>query len=78
MKYFAEQGLSMKYDELHMVLGEGNFVLTVSGGKFGKGDGDPTAFYDLFRLENGLIVEHRDVIAAIPPKSEWKNDNGKF
>jgi len=76
MKYFAENGLVMEYDTLHKVLGQGNFVLTMSEGKFGKKV--PTAFYDLFRLEDGLIVEHWDVIASIPPKSEWKNDNGKF
>lgn len=76
MKYFAKNGLVMEYQKLHMVVGEGNFVLAVSEGKFGKGD--PTAFYDLFRLENGLIVEHWDVITTIPPKSEWKNENGKF
>lgn len=76
MKYFAENGMVMQYEKLHHVLGEGNFVLTMSEGKFGKGE--PTAFYDLFRLENGQIVEHWDVIAPIPPKSEWKNDNGKF
>ncbi|WP_324027406.1 hypothetical protein QSV08_05800 [Maribacter sp. BPC-D8] len=76
MKYFAENGLVMEYDNLHMVLGQGNFVLSVSEGKFGKGD--HTAYYDLFRLENGLMVEHWDVIAPIPAKSEWKNENGKF
>jgi len=76
MKYFAENGLVMEYTNLHKVLGEGNFVLTMSEGKFGKGE--HTAFYDLFRLEDGLIVEHWDVIAPIPPKEEWKNDNGKF
>ncbi len=76
MKYFAENGLVMTYDKLHMVLGQGNFVLTVSEGKFGKGD--HTAFYDLFRLENGQIVEHWDVITTIPAKAEWKNENGKF
>lgn len=76
MQYFAENGLVMEYSKLHTVLGQGNFVLAMSEGKFGKGD--PTAFYDLFRLENGQIVEHWDVIATIPPKSEWKNDNGKF
>ncbi len=76
MKYFAENGLVMEYTKLHKVLGEGNFVLTMSEGKFGKGE--LTAFYDLFRLENGQIVEHWDVISPIPPKSEWKNDNGKF
>ena len=76
MKYFAEKGWVMKYDKLHMVMGEGNFVLAVSEGKFGKEE--PTAFYDLFRLENGQIVEHWDVIAPIPPKAKWKNKNGKF
>ena len=76
MKYFAENGLVMTYDKLHMVLGQGNFVLTVSEGKFGKGD--HSAFYDLFRLENGQIVEHWDVITTIPAKAEWKNENGKF
>lgn len=76
MKYFADNGLVMKYVTLHKVLGQGNFVLSMSEGEFGKGD--HVAYYDLFRLEDGLIVEHWDVIAPIPPKSEWKNQNGKF
>ena len=76
MKYFAENGLVMEFTKVHKVLGEGNFVLAMSEGKFGKGE--HTAFYDLFRLENGQIVEHWDVIAPIPPKESWKNNNGKF
>ena len=76
LEYFAAEGLEMTYDRLHQVLGEGNFVLTVAEGKFGKGE--HSAFYDLFRLEAGRIVEHWDVIETIPPQSEWKNDNGKF
>jgi len=76
MKYFAENDMVMEYETLHKVLGQGNFVLTLSEGKFGKKV--HSAFYDLFRLEDGLIVEHWDVIATIPPKSDWKNDNGKF
>ena len=76
MQYFAEQGWTMEYKKLHKVLGQGNFVLAMSEGTFGKGE--PTAFYDLFRLENGQIIEHWDVIAPIPPKSDWKNENGKF
>lgn len=75
MKAMAEQGLFMKYTKIHKVLGQGNFVLTMSEGTFGNA---PTAYYDLFRLENGQIVEHWDVIAPIPAKSEWKNTNGKF
>lgn len=76
MQYFAQNGLVMEYTKLHKVLGQGNFVLSMSEGKFGKGEA--TAFYDLFRLEDGKIVEHWDVIAAIPPKAAWKNSNGKF
>ena len=76
LEYFAENDLVMEYNQLHNVLGAGNFVLTMSEGKFGKGE--PTAFFDLFRVEDGQIVEHWDVIQAIPPRSEWQNTNGKF
>jgi len=71
----AEQGIVMRYDKLHMTLGEGNFVLVVSEGSFA---GSHTSYYDLFRVENGKIVEHWDVMETIPPKTEWKNDNGKY
>lgn len=76
LKYFADNGLVLQYDQLHYVLGEGNFVLTVSEGKFGAGD--HVSYYDLFRLEQGKIVEHWDIIETIPAKTEWKNNNGKF
>ena len=65
----------MVYDQVHQVLADGNFVLGVSEGTFG---GVPTAYYDLWRVQNGKIAEHWDVMAAIPSKRDWKNDNGKF
>ena len=68
-------GVSMKYDRVHKVLGEGNFVLVVSEGQFA---GKHVAFYDLFRVQDGKIAEHWDTIEAIPPRAEWKNGNGKF
>lgn len=76
MKYFADNGLVMIFEKTHKILGEGNFVLAVSEGKFGKNV--HSSFYDLFRLENGKIVEHWDVIEPIPAKETWKNNNGKF
>lgn len=76
LAYFAENGLVMEYDKVHTVIGEGNFVLTVSEGKFGAGD--HVSYYDLFRVDNGKIVEHWDIIETILPESEWKNTNGKF
>lgn len=75
LQAMGEQGIVMKYDTVHAVLGEGNFVLTVSEGHLG---GVHTSFYDLFRVEDGKIVEHWDVIQPILPESEAKNSNGKF
>ena len=38
----------------------------------------PTAYYDLWRVENGRIAGHRDIIETIADPSAWKNQNGKF
>lgn len=71
----AEQGITMEFHTVHAVFGQGDFVLTISEGTFG---GEPTSFYDLFRVENGKIAEHWDTIETIAPASEHKNTNGKF
>lgn len=71
----AQAGMEMKYDTLHKVLGKGNFVLTVSEGYLG---GVHTSYYDLFRIENGKIAEHWDVIESILPEEQRANGNGKF
>lgn len=71
----AEQGIQMIYTTVHQVLAQGNFVLAVSEGTFG---GAPTAYYDLWRVENGKIAEHWDVMETIAERSTWQNQNGKF
>jgi predicted SnoaL-like aldol condensation-catalyzing enzyme len=67
--------IMISYERIHRVLAEGNFVLCVSEGSLG---GVHSSFYDLFRLADGMLVEHWDTIESIAPRSEWKNDNGKF
>ncbi|CAB1077766.1 hypothetical protein D1AOALGA4SA_5544 [Olavius algarvensis Delta 1 endosymbiont] len=71
----SDKGIKIKYDRIHRLLAEGNFVLSVSEGYL---DGVHSSFYDLFRVAEGKLVEHWDTVDAIPPSSEWKNDNGKF
>jgi len=71
----AEQGIQMIYDTVHQVLAQGNYVLAVSEGAFG---GAPTSYYDLWRVENGKIAEHWDVMETIADKETWQNQNGKF
>lgn len=56
-------------------LAQGNFVLAVSEGTFG---GAPTSYYDLWRVENGKIAEHWDVMETIADEATWQNQNGKF
>ena len=63
------------YHRIHRVLAEGNFVLCISEGYFG---GNHSAFYDLFRVAEGGLVEHWDTTEKIAPREEWKNSNGKF
>jgi predicted SnoaL-like aldol condensation-catalyzing enzyme len=55
-------------------IAEGNFVLCLVEARTEP----PTANYDLFRVENGRIAEHWDVLSVIPPQNRWKNTNGPF
>ncbi|MDH3762518.1 MAG: hypothetical protein OEU50_16165 [Gammaproteobacteria bacterium] len=71
----SNQGFTIEYDKLHRILAEGNFVLTVSEGSV---NGVHSSFFDLFRVADGKLAEHWDTTEAVPPRSEWKNDNGKF
>ncbi len=73
LEEMGKQGIKMEYFTNHRVIGEGNFVLTQSEGAFG---GKPYAYYDLFRVANGKIAEHWDVMQEIPAQAQ--NSNGMF
>ena len=73
IEYLTSQNNMFVYKKMHKVLGEGNFILTISEGEW---SGKEQAFYDLFRLQDGKIVEHWDVIQEIP--KEMAHSNGKF
>lgn len=75
LEALGKQGIQMIYDKTYMVLADGNYGLAVSEGSFG---GAHTSYYDLFRVDNGKIAEHWDVMETIADKSTWQNENGKF
>ncbi len=75
LEALGKQGIQMIYDKTHFVLADGDYALAGSEGSFG---GVPTTYYDLFRVENGFIAEHWDVMETLAEKSTWQNQNGKF
>ncbi len=73
IKQLTEANMMFKYTKVHRVWGEGNFVLGQSEGQW---KGKTHIFYDLFRVENGKIVEHWDVVQEVPEK--MAHQNGMF
>lgn len=73
VSYLQENQISFKYTKVHNIVAEGNFVLVQNEGEFG---GKHTAFYDLFRVENGKVVEHWDVVQEVSEK--MAHENGMF
>ncbi|MFI6865555.1 nuclear transport factor 2 family protein [Nocardia sp. NPDC050406] len=69
---WAGQGKNLDYTTVHKTIADGDFVLLQSEGTFGV----PVVYYDLFRVADGKIIEHWDVIAPIPDK--LPHDNGVF
>lgn len=71
----ASAGRTITVDRFEKVLGQGNYVLLMLTVTTADG---PAALYELFRVADGKIAEHWDVLEAIPDESEWRNNNGKF
>ena len=63
------------YKKLHFTVAEGNFVLTVAEGYIGEAH---QAFYDLFRFDQGKVVEHWRSIDTIFGDEAPNNQYGKF
>lgn len=70
----AAEGKSMVYKYIHKVLAQGNFVVAYSLVQIGDED---LAVFDLFRLEDDLIVEHWDAMEPLP-RGEALVNQGKF
>ncbi len=72
-KYFLGQYPDLS-SKIVRTIAENDLVVIHSHFKFSKQDIHGTAAMDIFRLKNGKIVEHWDVMQPVPEKSE--NTNG--
>lgn len=66
---WGAEGKVLAYKKLHQIVAQGNFVFTRAEGEFGV----PVAYNDLWRIEDGTIVEHWDVIVEVPAKLPHAN-----
>jgi predicted SnoaL-like aldol condensation-catalyzing enzyme len=73
LRQLEAAGQPLNYIKIHRVIAQGNFVLTQSEATLG---GAPYNVMDLFRVENGRIVEHWDVLQQVPATS--LHTNGVF
>lgn len=69
---WAVDGKNLAYKTLHQVIAEGNFVFTRAEGEFGV----PSIYNDLWRVQDGKIVEHWDVVIPVP--ADLPHTNGVF
>ncbi len=74
LQSLRQVGRPLTYDFVFKVVGQGNFVASYSKVLLGERE---AACFDIFRLEEGLIVEHWLVREEIAPREEWGNC-GKF
>ena len=70
----AAEGKSIVYKYIYKVLAQGNFVVSYALAQIGDED---FAVFDVFRLEDGLIVEHWDTMEPLPRGAALVNQ-GKF
>jgi len=75
LEELGKQGIKMIYDKNYFVLADGDYGLGISSGSFG---GKATTYYDLFRLKDGKIAEHWDIMENLIPEADMKNSNTKF
>ena len=74
-RQWRKAGITMKYDKIHKVLGEGNFVLVVSEGDVRRAShvASTTCSGSRTARSPNIGTDRSD-----PARSDWKNDNGKF
>jgi predicted SnoaL-like aldol condensation-catalyzing enzyme len=66
----AAAGKGLQLQRRYRTVAEGNLVFVQSSGLVGK---SPAALYDLWRVEDGKLAEHWDVVSEVPAKVPHSN-----
>lgn len=76
MKLANQPNPPLTYDEIVLMVGQGNFVATLCKANWNYGEiNQDYAQVDLFRIEDGKVVEHWDNVEPVP---EHDVNSGKF
>ena len=75
LEQLQREDSALTYDILHRTVADGNFVLTHSEGSIG---GVRHSFCELWRFEEGHVVELWDAIAPVLPDDELAHSHGAF
>ncbi len=76
LKLASSPNRPLNYEEIVLMVGQGNFVATLCRANWNDGKTNQDfAQVDLFRVENGKVVEHWDNVEPVP---EDDVNGGKF
>ena len=66
--------------DIKRTVADGDLVVVHTHERFNPDDPNDLGniIMDIYRVRNGLIVEHWDAYMPVPPKDQWLHDNGSF
>lgn len=66
--------------DIKRTVAEGDLVVVHTHERYDPADPSDLGniIIDIYRVKNGLIVEHWDAYMPVPPKATWQHDNGAF
>lgn len=75
LEQLKDQGMKLDYERIHRMVAEGEFVLTHAEGSIG---GQRHAFFELWRVVDGRLVEMWDAILPVPADEYARHDKRIF
>ena len=66
--------------DIKRTVADGDLVVVHTHERFNPDDPNDLGniVMDIYRVKNGLIVEHWDAYMPVPPKDQWLHGNGSF